>query len=106
MAFTGLHITAGYVGPSYGRSLTKNAALFTRITGSESMSAGGTTTMVAPASHESMGPPVLRVQAAADAWVAIGQNPNASSGPRTLCRAGEDYDFFVEPGDKLQWAAA
>ncbi|MBC2773426.1 hypothetical protein J5N58_08175 [Rhizobium cremeum] len=106
MAFAGLHVTTGYVGPSYGRNLIKGAALLTRITGSESLASGGTTTLVAPADHEVMGPPIFRVQAAADSWVAIGPSPNASTGARTLCRAGEDYDFFAEPGWKVAWVAA
>lgn len=106
MAFTGIHVTAGYIGPLYGRNQTQHAALLSRVANSESMTSAGITTIAAPEHHQTMGAPVFRVQAAADSWVSIGSTPNASTGPRTLCRAGEDYDVFVEPGDKLAWVAA
>lgn len=106
MAFTGIHVSAGYVGPLYNRSKTSHAALISRVVSSEHMTGAGTTTLVAPEHSESMGAPVFRIQASADSWVAIGAAPNASTGPRTLCRGGEDYDIFVEPGDRLAWVAA
>ncbi|MBO3760028.1 hypothetical protein [Ciceribacter sp. L1K22] len=106
MAFTGLHVTAGYVGPLYNRGRTQNATLLSNIVNSQTLTEAGTTTLTAPGHHDSMGAPVFRIQAAADSWVSIGVSPNASSGVRTLCRAGQDYDLFVEPGDKVAWVAA
>ncbi|MFB2553711.1 hypothetical protein [Ensifer soli] len=105
MAFSGLHVTAGYSGPSERRDKTI-ANIFGRIISSETLASAGSTTIVAPPVHEGQGMPIFRIQAAADSWVAIGAAPNASTGPRTLARAGVDYDVYVQPGDKVAWTAA
>jgi hypothetical protein len=105
MALSGLHVTAGYAGPSYRRDKGVNS-LLGRIVSSETLATAGTTTLVAPLDSEAMGLPIFRIQASADSWIAIGKAPNASTGPRTLIRANEEYDVYVEPGDKLAWIGA
>jgi len=104
MALSGAHITAGYAGPLYNRSFV--APIFGKISWSETMVSAGTTALGAPDAREGAGMPIFRVQSSADIYVSIGAVPNASSGPRTLVRSGQDYDLYAEHGDKLAWVAA
>lgn len=104
MALSGLHVTAGYAGPLYNRSFV--APIFGKIVWSETMASAGTTALGAPDAREGVGMPIYRVQASADSWVSIGKTPNASTGARMLVMAGQVYDFYAEPGDKLAWIAA
>lgn len=104
MAFTGVHITAGYAGPAYNRTFV--APILGKIAWSETMASAGTTALGAPDAREGAGMPIYRIQSAADVYVAIAPSPNASTGTRTLVRAGVDYDIYAEPGDKVAWVAA
>lgn len=104
MAFSGLHVVCAFAGAMSKRD--KSQAIMGDIKWTESPSSGVTTTNAAPIPSDSMGDPIFRIRAAADSWVSIGASPNASTNPRFLVAANEDYDVFVEPGDKLQWVAA
>lgn len=104
MALTGLHVVCAYAGSKSVRA--KSQAIMGDVQWTESPSSGVSTTSVAPIPSESMGDPMFRIHAAADSWVSIGASPNANANPRLFVPAGEDYDIFVEPGDKLQWVAA
>lgn len=104
MAFTGLHVVCGYAGAPSQRH--RSQAILGEVKWTESPSSGVSTTNVAVAPSDTMGDPIFRIRASADAWVSIGASPNASANPRLLVPAGEDYDVFVEPGDKLAWLAA
>ena len=103
MAFTGVHIVAGYAG-SFRRD--KSQPILGKIIWSEAPATGVTTTNEVPALHDVLGQPVLRLRSAADAYFAIGKTPNASTGPRVFVPANTDYDVFADSGDKVQWAAA
>jgi hypothetical protein len=105
MAFTGLHITAAYVGPHYSRNQAKED-IVGKLLASETMDAPGTSTLAAPEVHEVAGMATFRVSAAVDAFVAIGIEPDANAGPRDLVRAGETVSFYAEPGHRLAWVAA
>lgn len=48
--------------------------------------------------------PLVRIQAKADPYVAIGQQPDAVNGPRTLVRAGVEDEFYCEPGGRAKYA--
>lgn len=104
MAFSGLHVVCAYAGATSMRD--KSQAIMGEINWSESPSSGVSTTSFAPLPSDNRGDPMFRIRAAADSWVSVGASPNASANPRFLVPAGEDYDVFVEPNDKLQWVAA
>lgn len=104
MAFTGLHVVCGYAGAPSQRHLSQ--PILGEVKWSESPASGVTTTNAALASSDTMGDPIFRIRTSADSWVSIGKSPNASANPRFLVPASEDYDVFVEPGDKLAWVAA
>lgn len=104
MAVPGLHVACIFGGAPTMRHLSQPIPGDIRWT--ESPSSGVTTTNFAPLPSDAMGDPIFRIRAAADSWVSIGSSPNASANPRFLVPANEDYDVFVEPGDKLQWVAA
>lgn len=104
MALSGTHVTAAYAGPLYNRSFV--APILGKVIWSETMASAGTTALGAPPAREGAGMPIFRVQSSSDIFVAIGAAPNASSGPRTFVRAGEEFDFYAEPNDKLAWIAA
>ncbi len=104
MAFSGLHVVCGFAGSSIQRD--KSQAILGKTLWSEAPSTGVTSTNLAPSVSDSNGQPLFRIRASADAWVSVGASPNATSGTRFFVPANEDYDKFVEPGDKLQWSAA
>lgn len=104
MAVPGLHLVCGYAGAPSQRH--RSQPILGEVKWSESPSSGVTTTNAAVSPSDTMGDPIFRIRAAADSWVSIGSSPNASANPRVMVPANEDYDVFVEPGDKLQWVAA
>jgi hypothetical protein len=46
------------------------------------------------------------VYAAIDAFIAVGTNPNATTGARIFVPAGTRVEVYVQPGDKLAWVVA
>lgn len=105
MTFTGLHITAAYVGPHYSRNQAKED-IVGKLLASETMAEPGVSTLAAPAVHENAGMATFRVHAGVDAFIAIGTEPDANAGPRDLVRAGETVSFYAEPDHRLAWVAA
>ena len=104
MAFSGLHVTAGYAGSRGNRSST--LSLIGEVVWSHTFTTAGTTTEVAPPAREGEGDPMFQVIASADSYVAIGPTPNASASPRILVPANAVREFYAEAGDKLAWVAA
>lgn len=107
MALSGLHVTCGFAGEPRGSA--SSIPLLGAAVWSETMANPGTTTMEAPPAPSMpalAGRPVFSVRASADAWIAVGPNPDAAAGPRRYLAANTDFDFFVEPGHKLAWTAA
>ena len=105
MALSGLHVVCGYAGgrtpnTPFPLPLPASAAW------SETLAVAGSTTNKAPGNDATFGQPMMSVRSSVDAWVAMGENPNATSGPRRYIAANTDYDFFVNTGDKLAWIAA
>lgn len=110
MAFSGLHVACRYAGgPGWGRDPMPVAGA---PVWSENMASAATTTNTVPGATTDdsyggvLGQPIFSVRASADAWIAIGATPNASTGARLFVAANTDYDVFVKPGDKLAWIAA
>lgn len=104
MPLSGLHVVCGYAGAPSQRH--RSQPILGEVRWSESPASGVTTTNTAIVPSDTMGDPVFRIRTSAEAWVSVGANPNANANPRILVPAGEDYDIFVEPGDRLQWVAA
>jgi hypothetical protein len=101
MAFVGLHVECSYVGArgDFGPiPLVMGAPLWT-----ETLASAGTTAVPVPDTGRDM---VLRISAAADAFVAIGSAPNAATNPRRFVRAGQTLDFIGRANDKVAWVAA
>ena len=98
MALTGLHVWCGYAGSPQG--------LLGKGVWSQTMASAGTTTQAAPSATTPQGPPMFQVRASADAFVAIGAAPNATTGTRVFVPAGERVEFYAEAGDKLDWIPA
>jgi hypothetical protein len=109
MAFSGVHIIWGFAGGD-GYNSAK-AALMTDPQRSETILAGGTTTLTAPGGGHRK--PVARVRALVDSWVAYGSAPDASqaiasttSTARYFVPANTDCDHYVTPGDKMNSVSA
>jgi hypothetical protein len=103
MAFSGLHVVAAYAG-SYRRDTTM--AILGRPVWSETLATAGTTTNAAPANSDSAGEPMFQVYAVADAFIAIGRSPNATTGARIFVPAASYVEVYAEQGDRLAWVAA
>lgn len=104
MALSGVHVAAGYVG-----SPTVNAQaplLLGKVTASETMAAGGTSTARAPGASEQYGPAVFEVYGSADFYIAWGTAPNSTSGPRVFVPANTTRDVIANAGDYLKWELA
>ena len=107
MSFSsGVHDAARYVECRQGAALLSLITNSVTSTDSSGITAfGGPSALNLPAGVGGVAP-AFEVSAVADTFVAIGQNPDAAAGPRTLVRAGTDRPFFCQPGDKLAWTAA
>ena len=105
MALSGMHVVFGYAGSNQGR---ESGALLLKPMSSETLATASTTTKTAPASSASYGQPMVQIVASVDAWAAAGPAPDASvnTGPRVFCPAGETVEFFVDPGDKIDYEVA
>ncbi|WP_337267111.1 hypothetical protein [Oryzifoliimicrobium ureilyticus] len=103
MAFSGLNVVCAFAG-SYRREKTQ--AIIGKLNWSEAPASGAATTNAAPPVNDVLGQAIFRIRTSADAYVSIGQTPNAANSPRLLVPANTDYDVFVDGGDKLAWVAA
>lgn len=105
MALAGMHIVFGYAGSNTDRQ--SGALLFTPYS-SENKVTAGSTTITAPPSSQALGQPMVQCYPVADSFAAAGAAPNAANDtlPRVFCPAGQRTEFFVQPGDKISWAAA
>lgn len=110
MPLTTLHVACCFAGVLSSRN--SELPIISTPVWSENLAAGVTSTNVAPAVGDSYAPPgrdgqpMMRVTPPADWYVAIGAAPNATSGARHFCEAFVQYDFAVQPGDKIQGIAA
>lgn len=105
MALTGLHVACSFAGNSEVRDLV--VQVLRAPVWSETFTAAGTTSKAAPASpRPESGDPLLNIFSAVDAYVAIGPNPNATTGPRLFVPARIDTNFAANAGDKLAWIPA
>lgn len=103
MAFTGLTVACGFaVGDNSDNK--SHQPIMAKAVWSEEPASGVATTNSAPG--ETGMDPIMRIYAAADSWISVGPNPDASSGPRLLVPALTVYDIYVSAGDKLEWVAA
>lgn len=105
MAFAATHIACGFV------YTPGEAALLGKIVWSETQSAPGATTNVAPdnptaGGAHGIGKLAFEISAYVDIYVSIGPTPDAVNGPRVLVRSGTDRNIYCRPGDKLAWALA
>ncbi len=105
MALSGVHVACSKVG-GFGPGAQGTIPLIGPAYWSETLTSPGTTMNVAPSGGIEAGGTVFTVRTSAEAYVAIGANPNASTGARHHLAAGEKAYFFVNSGDKLAWIAA
>lgn len=104
MAFSGLVVACGFAGRQ-GSNTSPNALLLS-TEWSEAPASGVTSSNVAPARKDEKDGPIFSVIASADSFIAIGPQPNASTGARRFVLANQHYDFFATPGDRFVWVAA
>lgn len=112
MALSGVHIGCGYAG---GRDAAKSVEVATPgpMAWSRTMASPGPTDLVAPRSDVALGDPIFWVTTAFDICFAWGPNPDASKAngdtrdtARVLLRAGDTFNVFALPGDRVAWVAA
>jgi len=105
MALSGIVVECGLAG---GRGLTADLpVVLGQSLWTENKTTAGTTTNAAPTDRVDDKSIVFSITAAADSWISIGTAPNASTDPtRRFLPAGLTRDFAVEPGHKVNWAAA
>ena len=108
MALSGLHVACCFAGVPGGRD--SEMPIISTPVWSESPASETATSNAAPNYGDvsiggRAGQPIFRVISSAEAYVSIGDSPNASSSPRHIVQAFIEYDFAVQPGDKLAWVA-
>lgn len=106
MAFNGLHVVCAY--PGSASPQLRAAPTLGRPIWSAEPASGVPTTSASPGVEGSngLGDPVFHIHSVIDAYAAIGPSPNASTGTRVRCPAGEFVTVYTEKGDKLAWVAA
>lgn len=111
MAFSGLHVTWGFVGGA-PNAAPSNTPIYGAMTASEDPASGvvSTTTAPQPAAGQY---PMASVHAFADSWVCVGPNPQDPSQATSTRRFIPAYTtcidgvaFFCTAGDKIKWVAA
>lgn len=109
MALSGLHVLCAFAGRAGAPD--SQQALLKDFQWSETLASAGTTTQSVVASNAMAA--VFRVRSSADAFVAVGEVPNASltvstdkSSARMFVAAGVDYDIYAPGKSKLAWVAA
>lgn len=103
MALTGLFVVQGFAGGNGGNNSVQ--PLITNAMWSENLQTPGVTTKTAKGGTGT-GRPIFRVRCAVDAFVSIGEDPDASNGPSYFVAANTDYDFFANPEDSVAWVEA
>ena len=110
MALSGLHVVCAYFGgPGNGAAeggFGAPQAVISDAVWSQTMATAGTTANAAPSRSAEGGRPIFRIRASEDVFVAVGADPDASTGARYFVSADADYDVFASKGDKLAWVAA
>lgn len=107
MSLSGLHVTCRFGGVFDVNG--KQLQVIGKPEWGQTMASAGTTTNSAPDYGVNKGDQaIFRVVSSEDAWVAIGQDPDAedTDGSRDYVQAFVEYDFSVNSGDKLAWVAA
>lgn len=102
MALTGLHVVCGSIG-GFGAG-GQAQQLLRRAIWSQTMAAAGTTGQSAP--DVAGAEPSFELRASIDVFVAIGPNPDATTGPRIFIPANETRNLFCTKGDFVAWVAA
>lgn len=103
MAFSGLHVVCAY--PGSEATQKEPAPTLGRPLWSETLATPGTTSQASPGGGRN-GDAVFHLRSSVDAYAALGQTPNASTGPRILVPAGEFVTVYTKGGDKLAWVEA
>ena len=106
MAAPSLHVICGYAGGDVGDSNSPaRQAIMRDPVWSAEPAADTPTTQTAP-DRDGLRP-VFRVTATVDAYVSIGNPPNANASPRYLQLASDGQrDYYAKPGDSLEWVTA
>lgn len=107
MAFSGLHVTFGFVGgpPNSGSS---SSPIYGAMTSSDDPATGVNSTASAPAATAGQYP-MASVYAAADSWICVAASPGdpaQAASVRRFIPATTTVDFFCAAGDKIKWVAA
>ncbi len=107
MALTGVHVACLFVG---GAGASRQVVEISgKAAWSQTMASPGTTTQAAVSNSQTYGDPCFEIRSAADVYVAVGKNPDASQTTgtgdtaRILVAGGETRNIFASPGDKLAW---
>lgn len=101
MAFSGTLITCAYA------AYSASPPLLADLIWSQNMSAAGTCAKTAPSPPYPSGSiAIFEVYADRDIYVAYGQAPDITNGPRALVKASMTYDFVAKAGDKIAWTPA
>ncbi|SIQ08365.1 hypothetical protein SAMN05880582_101662 [Rhizobium sp. RU20A] len=104
---TGIHFFMGWSGKA-SNLLTDNLPplIFFHPTESETMTKPGVSKLVGPATHSRWGSAIVRITAAQDSFVAIGQDPEAENAPKALVLAGQTMDLVLTTNQKIAWSLA
>lgn len=103
MALAGLAVTClATGGPTLVGQLQQ---LPSRVWWSEDFATDGTTAAMAPSVASEYGPNIFRIFPVVACWIAIGPDPDATTGPRIYLPAQSERDYIVQSGDKLDWIA-
>ena len=104
MAFKGLHVACGFIGPAYRRDLAQS--IIGKVVWSEQPAEGAPSTNVAPSDNGAFGMPMFRITAEVDSFVSIGIVDPDPAVAALLVQAGHSVDIYAEPGSRLAWMAA
>ena len=104
MALSGVHICFGSSAIGLSTSQAQSTLPF-KAASSQTMAAGGTSTISAPSAAN--GQPLLSISASAAIFYATGPSPDATNGPRRYYDPsfGRE-DIFVNSGDFFAWVLA
>jgi len=104
-SLTGLHVVQALAGGRGWEGAFVEAMRIPRW--SETLPVAGATTKSAERSRlHGLGEPVFVLRSSADAFVAAGPNPDASTGPKFFIPADEEYFIAADQGDRVAYASA
>lgn len=103
MAFAGLQVEffKGGTSPYNATATTPALQVRRKPTSSVNLTSPGNTSIAA-----GTGDNMVHIVAVADSWVSIAPTPDASANPRTLCKAGVEYDIACDVNDKVGYTTA